>query len=98
VPAVEYQSSDRPRYWITEDQNNRGVTLAIIGFRLENNTPVPIRVRITYGTGPNPTVLDWWTPLGRTNDVIQVGDSVVSAPFKVAAGQTDSFAFSVGEA
>lgn len=96
MPIIEEQLRETPALWQTGDYANNGALRRIVGLRCLNNTTVPIRVRITQGA--EGTELDWWTPLGRPDSIIAVGEEVSGSGFSVPASQTDSYSLSVGEA
>lgn len=93
MPLSEEQIKTAPDFWITKDLAQSGALRRLVGFRCVNTAEFPVRVRVSYG--PQGTIVDWWTPLGRANDVLQVGESV-TASLDVPAGQADSFAVYAG--
>jgi len=97
MAIVEEQERTYPDVWVSRDYAPNGTTVRrITGIRCNNTTPVPVTVRVTYG--PQGAVADWWTAIGRSDNVITVGESVNAQTLSVPAGQADSFAVSVGEA
>ncbi len=94
MPIQTEQISPFPAFWETRDYTNRGVLVAVVGFRCLNNTPVRLRVTVVGLNGE----LDWWTPLGRRDNTIGQGEDVTASGFRLPAGAGDRWSIGYGEA
>lgn len=85
MPDVERVSSDWPRFWVTYRQTASGVEQAILGCRMENNTPYRWRMSI-FGPTFQGGVLSLRVEPGQSNAITGVNVPTSASSDKFGVG------------